>query len=99
LGPLPDHKRAQAKHHGRALGFGALDRNEPHRLGAGSSPENDSLDRFFARLTLAFHEGLDVGWCHEPHASVQLGDLATPEMRATNSLHCNDAGRQFAEKV
>lgn len=104
LGPQPDPKLAQAKHHRRALRLFAFHRHEAHRrtqcgltdrLGIGRIGrwENESLDRFLVRLTLTLHEGLHVGRRDEPHLMPRLADFPPLELGATTGFHRNDTAR------
>jgi hypothetical protein len=109
LGALTDEHLSCTKQHGtRLLGFG-LERNKPHcwprrRFNDGFSVsnivrrENDSLDRFLARLTLSFYKRLHIVWRNQSHGMPELLKLTAPAMRSCTSLHRNNALGLLAHK-
>lgn len=95
LGPLPDQKFPNAKHHGRILCLLALHRNEAHRRARRCFANRLGIGRIDF---LTLHEGFHVGRRDEPNVMAELPNLATSEVRTATGFHRDDAGWQLTEK-
>lgn len=74
----------------------AIHRNKAHRRARRCFANCLGIGRI---ILLSLHEEFDIGWRNEPNFVSKLSNLATPEMRATTSLHSNDAGWQTGKKL
>ncbi len=61
-------------------------------------PQNDSLDRFVVRLTLALHERLDVGGRNQPDLMAKLPNFPPPEGGTAASCHRDNAWLHLPEE-
>tara|TARA_R110002124_G_scaffold276871_2_gene447842 strand:- start:2606 stop:3406 length:801 start_codon:yes stop_codon:yes gene_type:complete len=96
LGPLPDQKLADPKHHRSALRLLTLHGHEPHRRAQCGLTDRLGIRRV---VLLAFYKGLHVSRRDKPHRMAQLADLAPPKMSAATGLHRDDTGRKLTEEL
>jgi hypothetical protein len=96
LGPLANHKIADAEHHCRSLLLFAFCRYEPHGRPLSSFTDRFSVSRI---VLLTLHKWLDVSRSNQPDFVPELRDLPRPVVAAGARFHGNRAGRLIGKKA